>query len=317
MDISREKKQRNEFCDILFTLAKSQELLQDAGERSVMYKRLEALYYSKDDEEKFRHFYSDIFSVLTQLQLDSTLGDMNILGQNLMMIRAGYQPQNKDDAGKLIDIRDNIRKLYDHVSLDMARIMYSDAADRKISGEESINELQSQVTQAKVEIENIRKEQVNVKKEQENTRKEQENIKREQENAETKINSQQREYIAILGIFSAVVLTFVGGIAFSTSVLENIAQASVYRILIVTLMIGVVLVNSFFGMFYYVNALISKEKRIRPLWIANVVLLLLIVGVVVAWFFGTVEQRNEKIDNTSTSFYEKQVDENVEQENNE
>ena len=112
-------------------------------------------------------------------------------------------------------------------------------------------------------------------------------------------------------------LTFVGGIAFSTSVLENIAQASVYRILIVTLMIGVVLVNSFFGMFYYVNALISKEKRIRPLWIANVVLLLLIVGVVVAWFFGTVEQRNEKIDNTSTSFYEKQVDENVEQENNE
>ena len=317
MDISREKKQRNEFCDILFTLAKSQELLQDAGERSVMYKRLEALYYSKDDEEKFRHFYSDIFSVLTQLQLDSTLGDMNILGQNLMMIRAGYQPQNKDDAGKLIDIRDNIRKLYDHVSLDMARIMYSDAAVRKISGEESINELQSQVTQAKVEIENIRKEQVNVKKEQENTRKEQENIKREQENTEAKINSQQREYIAILGIFSAVVLTFVGGIAFSTSVLENIAQASVYRILIVTLMIGVVLVNSFFGMFYYVNALISKEKRIRPLWIANVVLLLLIVGVVVAWFFGTVEQRNEKIDNTSTRFYEKQVDENVEQENNE
>lgn len=317
MDISREKKQRNEFCNILFTLAKSQELLQDAGERSAMYKRLEALYYSKDDEEKFRHFYSDIFSVLTQLQLDSTLGDMNILGQNLMMIRAGYQPQNKDDAGKLIDIRDNIRKLYDHVSLDMARIMYSDAADRKISGEESISELQSQVTQAKVEIENIRKEHVNVKKEQENTRKEQENIKREQENTEAKINSQQREYIAILGIFSAVVLTFVGGIAFSTSVLENIAQASVYRILIVTLMIGVVLVNSFFGMFYYVNALISKEKRIRPLWIANVVLLLLIVGVVVAWFFGTVEQRNEKIDNTSTSFYEKQVDENVEQENNE
>lgn len=303
MDISREKKQRNEFCNILFTLAKSQELLQDAGERSAMYKRLEALYYSKDDEEKFRHFYSDIFSVLTQLQLDSTLGDMNILGQNLMMIRAGYQPQNKDDAGKLIDIRDNIRKLYDHVSLDMARIMYSDAADRKISGEESISELQSQVTQAKVEIENIRKEHVNVKK--------------EQENIEAKINSQQREYIAILGIFSAVVLTFVGGIAFSTSVLENIAQASVYRILIVTLIIGVVLVNSFFGMFYYVNALISKEKRIRPLWITNIVLLLLIVGVVVAWFLGTVEQRNEKIDNMSTSFYEKQVDENVEQEKNE
>lgn len=296
MDISREEKQRKEFREILFTLAKSQELLQDAGNRSIMFKRLEALYHSKDNEEKFRHFYSDIFSVLTQLQRDSELGDMNILGQNLMMIRAGYQPQNKDDDGNPIDIRDNIRKLYDHVSLDMARITYSDAADRKISGEESISELQSQVKQAKVEIENIRTEQKNV---------------------EEKINAQQKEYIAILGIFSAVVLTFVGGIAFSTSVLENMAQASIYRILIVTLMIGVVLVNSFFGMFYYVNALISREKKIKPFWIANIILALLIVGVVVAWLFGTVEQRNEKISNTVTSSYEKQVDENVTQENSE
>lgn len=292
MDISREEKQRIEFCDILFTLAKSQEVLQDAGERSAMYKRLEALYYSKDNEEKFRHFYSDIFSVLTQLQRDSTLGDMNILGQNLMMIRAGYQPQNKDDTGKLIDIRDNIRKLYDHVSLDMARITYSDAGDRKISGEESIGEVQSQVQQAKVEIANIRTEQKIVEK---------------------KIDAQQKEYIAILGIFSAVVLTFIGGIAFSTSVLENIARASVYRILIVTLMIGVVLVNSFFGMFYYVNALIDKEKKIKPFWISNIVLVLLIISVVVAWFFGAVEQRNEKINNIGISFCEKQIEENADQ----
>lgn len=295
MDISREEKQRMEFCDILFTLAKSQELLQDAGERSAMYKRLEALYYSKDNEEKFRHFYSDIFSVLTQLQRDSNLGDMNILGQNLMMIRAGYQPQNKDDAGKLIDIRDNIRKLYDHVSLDMARITYSDAGDRKISGEESIGEVQNQVKQARLEIANIQTEQKAVQK---------------------KIDGQQKEYIAILGIFSAVVLTFIGGIAFSTSVLENIAQASVYRILIVTLMIGVVLVNSFLGMFYYVNALIDKDKKIKPFWISNIVLVLLIIGVVVAWLLGTVEHRNEKINSIGTSFFEEQIEGNVDQETN-
>lgn len=225
MDISREEKQREEFREILYKLAKSEEVLKDAENFSIMYKRLEALYYSKDNEEKFRHFYSDIFSVMTQLQRDSQLGNMDILGQNLKMIRENYQPKNRDDDGNPIDISDNIKKLYDHVSLDMARITYSDAADRKIVGEESISELQSQLNQAKVEIENIRTEQTNVEK---------------------KINAQQKEYIAILGIFSAVILTFVGGIAFSTSVLENIAQASIYRILIVTLMIGVVLVNSFF-----------------------------------------------------------------------
>ena len=43
------------------------------------------------------------------------------------------------------------------------------------------------------------------------------------------MESSQREYIAILGIFAAVVLAFTGGIAFSTSVLNNVAKASIYR----------------------------------------------------------------------------------------
>lgn len=274
MDISREEKLREEFRNILFELAKSQELLQDPGNRSSMYKRLEALYYSKENEEKFRHYYSDIFTVLTQLQRDSSLGDMNILGQNLSMIRAGYQSMNKDDEGRIIDICDNIRKLYDHVSMDIARITYSDAADRKISGEAFIGEVQSQITQAKEEINTVRKVQQDV---------------------EEKMNNQQKEYIAILGVFSAVVLTFIGGIAFSTSVLENIAQASVYRTLIVALIIGVVLINAFFGMFYYVNLLINKQNVIKPIWISNIILCLLILGVVLAWCFGFVEQRNKEI----------------------
>ena len=36
----------------------------------------------------------------------------------------------------------------------------------------------------------------------------------------------QKEYIAILGIFAAVVLAFTGGIAFTTSVLQNIHMVS-------------------------------------------------------------------------------------------
>ena len=139
MDLTKESHQRKEFCDILFELARSQELLQDAYYRSNMYKRLEALYDAESPEKRFRHFYTDIFSVLTQIQQNAELGDINILGQNLDVIRNGYKSQNKaSDGMRTIDVSDAIKKLYDHVNLDIARITYSDAADRRISGESSL-----------------------------------------------------------------------------------------------------------------------------------------------------------------------------------
>lgn len=153
MDLTREHQQRKEFCDILFELAKSQELLQDASNRANMYKRLEALYDAESKDKRFRHFYTDIFSVLTQVQQNSKLGDINILGQNLEVIRNGYQPRNKStDGQRTIDVSDAIKKLYDHVNLDIARIAYSDGADRKISGESALEDIRGQINSMQTEL---------------------------------------------------------------------------------------------------------------------------------------------------------------------
>lgn len=113
MDIIREEQQRDEFRGILLELSQSQLSLKEKGDRSKIYQRLEKLYYSSDSKEGFRHFYSDIFAVLTQIQSETKQGS--------------------------IDIRDSIRKLYDHVSLDIARIQYSDGTYRKISGNEALH----------------------------------------------------------------------------------------------------------------------------------------------------------------------------------
>ena len=102
MDLASEERQRNEFRNILFELSESQEILKEKFDRSRIYRRLEALYHPSVGEQSFRHFYSDIFSVLTQIQQDQSLGDINILGQNLDLIRSGYKPQNKDDNGRII-----------------------------------------------------------------------------------------------------------------------------------------------------------------------------------------------------------------------
>ena len=284
MDLTKEQSQRKEFCDILFELAKNQEILQDKATRHEMYKRLEALYYSPNKEDRYRHFYSDIFTVLTQIQQASNQGDINILGQNLSLIRAGYNPQNRDEQGNIIDISDSIRKLYDHVSLDIARISYSDAGDRKTAGETAIVNMQSQLNQIKTEIDKA---------------------KIAQNNVEAELGKQQREYIAILGIFAAIVLAFTGGIAFSTSVLKSINTVSVYRITMVSLMIGLVLINVLFGLFYYVDRLVNgmqkNRKKLKPLLFSNVILCVLLSITIIAWYYGWVEKRDIRIkENTKT-----------------
>ena len=274
MDTSKEEVQRNKFRDILFELASNQELLKDKSVRAKMYSRLEALYWPEKSEKPFRHFYSDIFSVLTAIRKNTDLGDINVLGQNLSMIREKYTPGiNLDSTCKKIDISDSIRKLYDHVSLDIARITYSEEGDRKTSGEAAILDVQSRINVIEPKIE----EAMNV-----------------QNTLSEELGKQQREYIAILGIFASIVLTFIGGIVFSTSVLQNIGAVSVYRLAAIVLLIGMVLSNMLYGLFYYVNHLIYNNKKISATLIilANCLMLLMLALVFASWLFGVVERRN-------------------------
>lgn len=292
MDLSKETEKRGEFCNILYELAANQELLRDKSTRYTMYKRLEALYYSPNKEERYRHFYSDIFTVLANIQQESSLGDINVLGQNLRVIRSGYNPKNIDEEGNLIDIGESIQKLYDHVSLDIARISYSDAGDRKTSGEQAIKEVQSQINQIQTQIDEA---------------------KIAQKNAENELKKQQKEYIAILSVFAAVVLAFTGGIAFSTSVLNNINAVSVYRIIIISLIIGLVLVNVLFGLFYYVDRLVNglneERKKIKPLIFSNIFIFVLMAIVVVAWWCGCVEKRNASLNELRLNEITSEIDE--------
>lgn len=283
MDLIKESQQRKEFCDILLSLAKSQDLLEDHYYRSNMYKRLESLYDSETKDKRFRHFYTDIFSVLTQIQQNPDLGDINILAQNLAEIRSGYQPQNKSSDGeRIIDISDAIKKLYDHVNLDIARIAYSDGADKKVSGESSIENLQSQIHSIEQKAQKIKKDSdASLKK----------------INAvERKLDNSQKEYITILGIFASIVLAFTGGLSFSASVLTNISQTNIYRTILIVLFIGLVLINILFGLFYYINSLINKEQKIAPLIISNIIFVFFLILTVLAWNNGFVEKRDKKIE---------------------
>lgn len=73
--------------------------------------------------------------------------------------------------------------------------------------------------------------------------------------------------ITILGIFSAVVLAFTGGMAFSTSVFSNINKVSIYRLSFVIIILGAVLANIIYILLSYIskiNHIDNKKEKLTP-----------------------------------------------------
>lgn len=283
MDKQFDISQREEFKKILIKLANSSTFLKDPNERKEFYRKFEGIYYINKNE-RFRHFYSDIFGLLVEINSDNSLdsGDIEILGGNLTFLVKNYQPMNYDENNELIDIRDSLWKLYDHVSLDIARIRYSNSEDDRLSHELEFNRVANKLSESEEKISKLSNETEQLKK---------------------SLSKAQLDYIAILGIFASIVLSFVGGITFSTSVLENIKNVSVYRLLIVALIIGAIFVTIIFLMFYYVGVLSNRlelsAKHHIPLIAAYVFIIVMIGAVVVSWWRGDVEARNNRINNVS------------------
>lgn len=117
------------------------------------------------------------------------------------------------------------------------------------------------------------------------------------ETAKKKIRNEtkgiEREYISILGIFAAIVLAFVGGITFSSSVLQNISSISIYRLLIVVDLLGFVLTNVLYMLMNFILEINEKKMSFFKIWILNfifggIALILIIMHVLEKYFRITI-----------------------------
>lgn len=256
---------RQEFRQILLELSADQEILKEPKKRSGFYLRLEELYYAPDNEKRFRHFYSDIFSALTQINDGDDQGSIDVLGQNMNILLCGYQAKNSDDEGKLIDISDQIRKLYDHISLDIARIKYSEKGDVEVSGQESIEKIRSQINDDESKIITL-----------------QDSVKE----ATVKADKMQKEYVSILAIFAAVIGVFFSGVGFSTSVLSNIDKSSIYRILLGVTILGMFLFNLLALLLGFIREIVvNKTWSLRVYIIGNLAFIIILALIYIAWIF--------------------------------
>ena len=102
-------------------------------------------------------------------------------------------------------------------------------------------------------------------------------------NLRNEVKGIEKEHISILGIFASIVLAFVGGITFSTSVLQNIGSVSIYRLLLVIDLLAFVLINTIFILVRFIFEINDKDVSIFKISWVNGAVIAFAVIIVVCW----------------------------------
>lgn len=103
------------------------------------------------------------------------------------------------------------------------------------------------------------------------------------EEAKQDVKKYEKEYITILGIFAAIVIAFVGGMTFSTSVLENIHMVSIYRLVLIVILIAFALTNAMYLLVRFIGKINEKPIDAKPLVVLDCIYGLLFLLIISAW----------------------------------
>lgn len=112
-------------------------------------------------------------------------------------------------------------------------------------------------------------------------------------NTSKELNSAKNEMLSttvtILGIFAAIVLAFSGTFSFSASILQNLGNVSIYRLISVSAVLGIVAFNIIFCLFLFLPKGTKEDTQSRrhfsclPMIITDFIFLLILVFAILAW----------------------------------
>lgn len=312
-------------------------VLNDFSENKIPYindsrykrriKILKKLYLNTE----YRHSYSKISNYLTSSKNDIDLASVaDNMGVILKRLLDNYEECLSEgiDKEKYSEFIEVVFKLNDHISLEAIRLndlllTERNLAEKTKKAEEKIENKASSINKELTKIQNSVNDYIFDTKQ---------NIKDELKNANNEINGELKkarsEYITILGIFAAIVLSFVAGLTFSTSVLANIDKSSIYRLAFIVCLIGLFITNilhylySFIREIHFNNpnnsedvciSIVSKIKKSfcsSYIFKFNIFIFILMILIISSWmYFGKeikTSNYNYKIEETYLYAKEKQ-----------
>ena len=165
-----------------------------------------------------------------------------------------------------------------------ALIEYGESIDSPIAG--SVKKLEDHV-----ELETIRLNRMKeVRLYGEKSKQISERIEELSKKTEDRVEKIHEQSISILSIFSAVVLAFMGGISFSSRILESMSEVSMFRLAVTILLLGFVLINMVFillRVILWIGGTVHRIKDgMRALWMTNGIMGGLLILLILAYATG-------------------------------
>lgn len=185
-------------------------------------------YYTQNT----RHSYSVISRVLYDNLDDNNQEDETYFYENIENIIRYIKKYDEENDCAYVE---HIFKLEDHIKLELLRFTELKEKEQKIN-----SEIEQKLTNS-----------------QKSFKKLDNDLKRQKRNIEG-LNNQ---IIAILGIFSAIIITFFGGINFLEGTLSSAAQVRTYKLVLMVAVVGLVMFNIIFLLLTFIAKLVDKNLK--------------------------------------------------------
>lgn len=226
---------------------KLEELLLDLSRDDVNVEQSEKAVFRYTDafcilyaEEGFRHHYSGVSRCLYGETTPQTEEDFRKIFRradrlviNLGTLKEYVERHSRAHyADSTATICRKYGKLYDHVDLEYSRLLLLESPYR------SFDQLAGDIDGVKKEADALG-----------------ESIA----SANERLSSSQKDYIAILAIFAAVIMAFSGGFNFIASSLDSIARTDVAKLSCIVALVGLALINLLYVLLRFVWGIVRKE----------------------------------------------------------
>ncbi len=214
-------------------------------------------------------------------------------------------------------------KLIDHINLEIIRISYIEKNTAEsirqqyidLNNEQSSNiltmyeEVCKQVSSTQEIVDTASIQQKNIEEDLNDIEKKMEHITKTAKDAENTVKNAQKESVTLLGIFAAIVLSFTGGMAFSSSVLANMDKLPLYDVVLVALFVGVVLFNVISVLLYTIKSIHEKTcKHNYVIYFAgNILFVLIIISIFYLKMNSSTDMLKEKENQLNRIKIEQQI----------
>ncbi|MBS6025852.1 MAG: hypothetical protein KIB00_17395 [Paeniclostridium sordellii] len=190
--------------------------------------------YKKEFNEVYSNNYRHEYSQVTKVIFDMEEGEGRAFLANKIK-----------DIGNLIEdenTKKSVFKLWDHINLENIRLEQL----KKISNDtnkafEEVNEVKNKYSQLEDRWNKINKQA--------------EDVDEKLQRMDRDIDNSTAKSITILGIFSGIVMAFTGGISFIASSLERMNEVSIYRLVLIIILLAMGIFNIIFMLIYAIGRL--------------------------------------------------------------